>query len=109
MESAEVKTASGDGVSEAVRYNVLQLTADQEYVLFLHSKADPAGYPARHGTPSGHTQENPASRSWTWKGVSPLSRLIGTKPWAVPVCVVLRVMTRGGVRSRSAMFVILGC
>ena len=50
MESAEVKTASGDGVSEAVRYNVLQLTADQEYVLFalykvLHSKADPA----RHG------------------------------------------------------------
>ena len=49
MESAEVKTASGDGVSEAVRYNVLQLTADQEYVLFLHSKADPAGYPARHG------------------------------------------------------------
>ncbi len=45
VESANVKTALVDGESETVNCEVLQLTADQEYVPFLHSKpANPAQY-----------------------------------------------------------------
>lgn len=47
--SAGFKTALIGGGSETTKYQVLQLAANEAYVLFLHSRPAPADYPADYG------------------------------------------------------------
>ena len=47
--SAGFKTALIGGGSETTNYQVLKLTANEAYVLFLHGRPAPADYPAEYG------------------------------------------------------------
>ena len=47
--SAGFKTALVGGGSETTDYQVLELAANEEYVLFLHSRPAPVDYPAGYG------------------------------------------------------------
>ena len=47
--SAGYKTALAEGGSETYEYDSISLTAGEDYVMFLHGRSRPDGYPAQYG------------------------------------------------------------